>query len=72
MLEIPSLLDRADVTRAARRAALYQKAGMTAVPAVAGEATTQDADDEAGRQAVSVMLDGRRLHGQEAAAKWLA
>ena len=72
MLEISSLLDRADVTRAARRAALYQKAGMTAVPAVAGEATTQEADDEAGQQAVAVVLDGRRLHWQEAAARWLA
>ena len=51
---------------------MFQKAGLAAVPAVAGEATTLPADEEARKHSVAVVLDGRRLLWQEAAAQWLS
>ena len=45
VVEISSVIDRNDVTRAARRAALLRKAGLLSLPVAAGQRLTQGAAD---------------------------
>jgi hypothetical protein len=65
-IEVSSVIDRDDVERARRRAALLRKAGYRAVPVVAGEALTQGATELLQTAPVVLMLDGRS-EGWEAA-----
>lgn len=65
-VEISAVIDRYDVERARRRAALLRRAGLQAIPAVAGENITPGAKEEAEAQKVLVLLDGHTLFWNEA------
>ena len=65
-VEVSVVVDSTDVQRAGRRAGLLRKAGYPAVPVVAGERVTPDAEDEAQTQGVTVLLDGRVLNWEAA------
>jgi hypothetical protein len=65
-IEVSSVIDRDDVERAQRRAALLRKAGYRAAPVVAGEALTQGATELMQTAPVVLLLDGRS-EGWEAA-----
>ena len=67
-LEVSSVIDRGDVERAMRRAALLRKAGMLAVPTVAGPKLTQGAADIAQSAGVLLVQDGQRAFWEEALA----
>ena len=67
-IEISSMIDRGDVERARRRAALLRRSGLKVVAAVAGKALTEGARDEARRQAVAVFEDGRAENWDDALA----
>lgn len=67
-VEISVVIDREDVERAVRRAALLQKAGYRAIPLVAGEQMTAGAEGEARAASAAVLLDGHALHWEEALA----
>ncbi len=67
-VEVSSVVDRSDVARAARRAALLRRAGVPAVPAAAGEAVTADAEEEAAAAKVAIFRDGAPLFLDEALA----
>jgi hypothetical protein len=67
-LEVSSVIDRGDVERAVRRAALLRKAGMLAVPTVAGPKLTQGAADIAQSAGVLLVQDGQRAFWEEALA----
>jgi hypothetical protein len=43
--EVSAVIDRSDIERAGRRAALLRKAGLTAIPAVAGDKITRGAKE---------------------------
>ena len=66
--EISSTIDRGDVERAVRRAALLRKAGYTAIPGVAGEDITQGGLRAAEAAAVFVVQDGRKEFWDQALA----
>jgi hypothetical protein len=78
-MEVSSVIDRDDMERARRRAALLRKAGYQAVPVVprtplmgvAGEALTQGATELLQTAPIVLMLDGRS-EGWEAALAALA
>ncbi len=65
-VEVSAVIDQGDVERAQRRASLLRKAGLRAVPLVAGEALTQGATDLVRETPVVLLLDGRS-DGWEAA-----
>ena len=67
-IEISSRVDRADVERAHRGAALLRRSGLKVVAAVAGKALTEGARSEARRQAVAVFEDGRAENWDDALA----
>jgi len=71
-VEVSSVVDEEDVTRARRRAELLRQAGYCAVPAVAGERITLGAEDEARQHRVVVLQDGRSFLWDEALAAWVA
>ncbi|MCS6845445.1 MAG: hypothetical protein NZ528_14160 [Caldilineales bacterium] len=71
-LEVSAKVDRNDVERAVRRAQLLAKAGLPAVPAVAGEAITEGASNLAAQRAALVLQNGRRLNWPEALQAALA
>ena len=58
-IEVSSVVDEGDVARARRRAGLLRKAGYFAVPVVAGEDMTREAELEAREQGVAILRDGR-------------
>jgi len=60
LAEVSMVVDKGDVERAARRAALYERAvGLPVIPAVAGEQILPDAESEAKAARVWRVLDGR-------------
>lgn len=60
LAEVSWVVDKGDVERAARRAALYERAvGLPVIPAVAGEQILPDAESEAKAARVWCVLDGR-------------
>jgi len=60
LAEVSVVVDKGDVERAARRAALYERAaGLSVIPAVAGEQILPDAESEAKAARVWRVLDGR-------------
>lgn len=67
-LEVSSVVDRGDIERAVRRAALLRKAGILAVPAVAGAKVTQGAGEVAQSAGVLLVQDGQRAFWEEALA----
>jgi len=71
-IEVSSVVDRNDVKRAQRRAALLHKAGYSVVPTVAGEQVTQGGEDEARDGHVLLVQDGRRQFWEEALAQVLS
>jgi len=71
-VEVSSVVDEEDVTRARRRAELLRQAGYRAVPVVAGERVTLGAEDEARQHKVVVLQDGRSFLWDEALAAWVA
>ena len=71
-LEISSVIDRHDVSRVLRRTQLLRQAGYQAVPVVAGEEITQGAQEEATRDSVVVLQDGRILLWTEALQAWVS
>ncbi len=70
-VEVSAVIDRHDVERARRRAALLRRAGLRAIPAVAGERITAGAREEALAQNVLVIQDGRASFWEEALAEAL-
>jgi hypothetical protein len=58
-VEVSAVVDKEDVERADRRAALLRKAGLRAIPAVAGESMTQGATKLLQDLPVVMILDGR-------------
>jgi hypothetical protein len=65
-VEVSAVVDREDVSRARRRAALLSQAGYRAIPAVAGERFTMGAEDEARLHNVVLFQDGRARFWEEA------
>ena len=57
-LEVSSVVDRRDVERAVERAALLRKAGLLALPAVAGEQVTEGGEALAEEKGVVMVIDG--------------
>ncbi len=70
-VEVSATVDRRDVERALKRAALLQRAGLRAIPTVAGEDATLGAKEEAEAYKVLMLQDGRTLFWEEALAKVL-
>jgi hypothetical protein len=67
-VEVSAVVDRGDVERADRRAALLRKAGLRAIPAVAGEGLTQGATALLQDLPVVMILDGRSEGWRQALA----
>jgi hypothetical protein len=70
-VEVAAVLNEGDVARAWRRATLLRRAGYRAVPVVAGETITQDAEASARAQSVAVVQDGQGILPAEGLASWL-
>ena len=66
--EISTVVDRGDVERARRRAALLQRAGLHAAPGVAGERLTLGAVEASQEAPMIVLQDGRSTGWDEALA----
>jgi multidrug efflux pump subunit AcrA (membrane-fusion protein) len=71
-IEVSAVVDRNDVRRAQRRAALLHKAGYPVVPAVAGEEVTLGGKEEAHDGRVLLVQDGHRQFWEEALQQALA
>lgn len=65
-MEVSAVVDQGDVNRAISRARLLTKAGLRALPAVAGEEVTEGARLLALRQNVPLLQDGQRANWSEA------
>lgn len=65
-VEVSSVVDREDVNRARRRAALLRPAGYPVIPAVAGEKVTLGAEDEIQHHKVLLLQDGAASQWEEA------
>lgn len=65
-VEVSSVVDREDVNRARRRAALLSTAGYPVIPVVAGEEVTLGAEDEIRHHRVVLLQDGRVSQWEEA------
>lgn len=70
--EISSVIDRGDVERSLRRAALLRKVGYLVVSGVAGDDITQGALEAAQRDHVFVVRDGHKDFWEDALAAALA
>lgn len=71
-VEISGKIDAWDVKRAAERAQLLRKAGLIALPVVAGEEIGREAEERARQQGVILLLDGSVRFVDEASRKHLA
>ena len=72
VLEVSATVDRGDVERAQRRAAVLRQARYPAVAVAAGTETTAGARQVAGQVGVALLLDGRIDGWQEALDRMLA
>ncbi len=70
-VELAAVVDEADIDRAMRRAALLRRAGYRALPVVAGDRLTHDAEVSARVQNVVVMRDGTGSFWDEALTAWV-
>ncbi|MFN3978798.1 MAG: hypothetical protein ACK4SA_00270 [Caldilinea sp.] len=59
LVEVSAVIDRKDIERAMRRAALMKKAGFRCVPVVAGDSVTRGATELLRDAPVALMLNGR-------------
>jgi hypothetical protein len=71
-VEVSAVIDRNDVTRAQRRAAILRQAGYLAVAAVAGEQQTESAEDMALANGVVIVRNGTVQYWDEALGTALA
>lgn len=71
-IEVSAVVDRNDVERAQRRAAVLKRAGYRAIPAVAGEKTTEGGESTARAADVLLLQDGRVQFWDKALSKALA
>ena len=71
-VEVSAVVDKGDVERAQRRAALLRKAGYRAVPVVAGEAQTEGATGVMQTAPIVLMVDGHTEGWESALAAALA
>lgn len=71
-LEISAVIDRGDVERSLRRAALLRKVGFAVVSGVAGEDITQGALEAAQKEHVFVVQNGHKDFWEDALAAALA
>ena len=71
-VEVSGVVDRHDVERARRRASLLRRAGLRAIPTVAGEDATVGAKEEAEAHKVLMLQDGRVFFWDEALADALS
>jgi len=67
-MEVSAVVDRSDVERARRRAALLRKAGYQAIPTAAGEEVTRGGEEAARDGHVFLLQDGRKQFWEEALA----
>ena len=67
-VEVSSVVDRHDVERAIHRAGLLRRAGLRAIPVVAGEDITVGAQRDAEAHRVVVLQDGQALFWEAALA----
>ena len=65
-VEVSAVVDSHDVERALRRAAALRQAGYRAIPAVAGEQATEEAEQEARAHKVVLFRDGWASFWEEA------
>ncbi|MBM3131070.1 MAG: hypothetical protein FJ009_20885 [Chloroflexi bacterium] len=72
VLEVSRLIDRNDVSRAERRAAILRRAGYRAMPVVAGEEVHPGYEGAVEYSQVAVFLDGRRQYWDRAVAAALS
>jgi uncharacterized protein YciI len=70
-VELATVVNEADIDRAMRRAALLRRAGYRALPVVAGERLTHDAEVSARVQNVVVMRNGTGAFWDEALTAWV-
>jgi hypothetical protein len=71
-VEVSAVVDRNDVERAQRRAAILRRAGYVAVPAVAGEDITKGGENTARTDDVLLIQNGTLQFWDEALSKTLA
>ncbi len=71
-LEVSAVVEPYDVERAGRRAAALRRAGYRAIPTVAGEQITSEAEQAARADHVLVLQDGQVRFWEEALADALA
>lgn len=69
-VEVSAVVDRADVARARRRAALLQQAGYRVIPVVAGESATSGAEEEVRLHKLAMLQDGRSFFWEQALLAW--
>ncbi len=72
VVEVSATVDRRDVERARRRAGILRKAGLRAIPTVAGEDVTTGALEMAEAHRVLLLQNGRVLFWEEALAEALS
>jgi len=72
IIEVSAIVDRNDVRRAQRRAALLRRAGRTVIAAVAGEGMTQGGQTAAREEGVLVLQDGKKEFWDKALAQALS
>jgi hypothetical protein len=65
-VEVSCVVDRDDVQRAERRADILRRAGLTAIPVVAGLDATDGAETEAKARHVAMLQNGTGLFWDEA------
>lgn len=71
-IEVSAVIDRHDVERAERRAAMLRKVGFRVVPTVAGQDMTEGGESLAAERAVFVVQNGRKQHWEAALARALS
>lgn len=71
-IEVSAVIDRHDVERAERQAAVLRKVGFQVVPTVAGQDMTEGGESLAAERAVFVVPNGRKQHRDAALAKALS
>ena len=71
-VEVSGVIYPHDVERAQRRAAALRRAGLRAIPTVAGEGVIEEAEEEARTGKVLLLRDGYALFWEEALEKALA
>ena len=69
-VEVSIVVDKEDVRRADRRAELLRKAGLTAMPVVAGEDLTDGGERQAQAWKIPVLQNGRVLLWEDALTQW--